>query len=469
MKGKILVIDDDASIRNLYKKALTKEGYEIILSSDGKEGIDILEKENVDIIILDLQMPGMDGFQFLSTIKEKMEELPVIIISTGFGTIENAVKAIRMGASDFIVKPFTLSQLLQIIERNLKMKSLSREVSELKMLQTIFELNKTIVSLLEVDKLLDKVVYIIEGLFHPHKIGIYLPTESSKDFILRKKKVEMEEKWDFPVVLDREFTERLFEGKEIIVEEKDGQKKLFIPLIGKENVGVLVFVDSENRITSRELKFLQIFGTQLGIGIENARLFELINSSYMNAIRSLVNSLEARDPYTKGHSEQVAYYSLLIGKEMGLSEEELEILRNAAYLHDLGKIGIKDEILLKPGPLNEEERNIIKKHPVLTVEILQPLNIRKEEIEATLYHHERVDGKGYPKGLKGDEIPLYAKILAVADAYSAMISERPYRKKMSKEEAIETLKKNAGTQFDKEVVEWFLKAISKKEGKGVVK
>ncbi|MGB9677699.1 MAG: HD-GYP domain-containing protein, partial [Candidatus Ratteibacteria bacterium] len=139
------------------------------------------------------------------------------------------------------------------------------------------------------------------------------------------------------------------------------------------------------------------------------------------------------------------------------------ILKNSSYLHDLGKLGIKDDILLKAGKLNKEEFEIIKQHPLITLKILEPLSLRKEEKEACLYHHERVNGRGYPFGLKDEKIPIYAKIIAVADAYSAMTSERPYRKKMSKKEALEELKRCAGVYFDKNIVELFIDIINQKE------
>jgi putative nucleotidyltransferase with HDIG domain len=188
-------------------------------------------------------------------------------------------------------------------------------------------------------------------------------------------------------------------------------------------------------------------------------LIQQLQESYISAIRSLVNSLEAKDVYTKNHSEQVAYYAVAIGKALGMDSASLESLRNAAYLHDIGKLGIKDEIILKKSFLTEEEREIIKKHPLITREILKPLRIKKEEMEACLYHHERYNGDGYPEGLAGEKIPLMARILAVADSLSAMISERPYRKKMEIKDAIKELRTNAGKQFDEKIVNVLIDVI----------
>ncbi|MCM8820657.1 MAG: HD-GYP domain-containing protein, partial [Candidatus Omnitrophica bacterium] len=252
--------------------------------------------------------------------------------------------------------------------------------------------------------------------------------------------------------------------------EKEKNCKVTIPLIGtKKEIGFMyIEVPLAKEISEEEIKFLEIFALQVGIGIENAILFDMIRNSYINSIKSLINSLEAKDSYTKGHSEQVAYYSLLIGKEMGIGSHNLEVLKNASYLHDLGKLGIKDSILLKPGPLDRDEMEIIRQHPSMTVKILEPLGLKKDEVAACFHHHERVNGNGYPSGLKGDEIPLLARILAVADAYSAMVSERPYRNAMTEEEAIAELRRHSDIQFDKSVVDTFIKILkeNKKEVRG---
>ena len=466
-KQKILVIDDDKSIRNFYSEVFQSTGYEVVLASGGKEGLEILKgDEKIDLIILDLQMSEMDGFEVLAKLREIFEEFPPVVVSTGHGTIENAVKAIKIGASDFIVKPFNVADLLQKVNRNLKLKALSQEISELKMVQTIFEFNKDIISLIELDSLLDRIVNIIDDLFLPDRVAFYFANKKGENFILRKQKSKIDKSSSFLTSLSSDEISDIFNKKKVVIKKDSDFTEVMILIKGKEkNIGVIQcsYHGRERKLSPKEIKFLEAFADQAGIGIENAILFEMANDSYINAIRSLVKSLEAKDAYTKGHSEQVAYYGLLIGRALGLKEKQLEYIRNAGYLHDLGKLGIKDEILFKPGPLEKEEFEIVKKHPVITVQILKPLDVKKEEMEACLYHHERINGKGYPEGLKGDEIPLFARILAVSDAYSAMISERPYRKTMSKNEAMEELRKNVGTQFDKDIVDVFLNVLSREE------
>lgn len=183
------------------------------------------------------------------------------------------------------------------------------------------------------------------------------------------------------------------------------------------------------------------------------------------SLKTLLGTISAKDRYTLGHSERVMEYALSIGKEMRLTDEELKILSIAALLHDIGKIEIPQDVLNKKEKLTNEEFELIKKHPIYSAEIIQPLANLGKLYPIVLYHHERYDGRGYPKGLKGEDIPLEARILSVADSFDAMLSDRPYRKSLSKEKAIEELKLGCNTQFDSRIVESFLKILLKSEGK----
>ncbi len=174
---------------------------------------------------------------------------------------------------------------------------------------------------------------------------------------------------------------------------------------------------------------------------------------HISTLAALASALDAKDPYTHGHSYRVSRYALLIGEEMGLPDQQLQALEYAALLHDLGKIGIDGEIIAKPGKLTPEEYEMMKTHPAKGAKIIERLRFLKEAAAIVKYHHERVDGQGYPEGLKGDEIPLMARILHVADTYDAMTSSRPYREALSEERAIEELRKYRGTQFDEGVVD----------------
>lgn len=183
----------------------------------------------------------------------------------------------------------------------------------------------------------------------------------------------------------------------------------------------------------------------------------MIDKSYKNTIKAISGAVDARDPYTAGHSSRVTKISIAIGRELSLSNEELIVLEYATLFHDIGKIGISDTILNKPEKLTQDEYDLMKKHPIIGIRILKGIEFLEESLPIIRHHHERVDGKGYPDGLQNSDIPLGARILAIADSYDAMTTDRPYRKGVSKKDAINEIIKNKGSQFDSELVDAFLK------------
>ncbi len=193
--------------------------------------------------------------------------------------------------------------------------------------------------------------------------------------------------------------------------------------------------------------------------IENIVLYKNLDDTYLQTTLALASAIEAKDSYTKGHSQRVMRYSLMIANNLKLSKRKLKIIRLAAILHDVGKIGIPEKIILKQGPLNDSEFEKMKQHPLIGYNIVKTISYLNEGLPFILYHHEKYDGSGYPKGLKGNNIPLFARIAAVADTFDAMTSDRPYRKGLTFKEAISELKKNSGTQFDKKIVNAFIKSL----------
>lgn len=182
-----------------------------------------------------------------------------------------------------------------------------------------------------------------------------------------------------------------------------------------------------------------------------------LDYSYREIVSAASAAIDARDAYTAGHSNRVSKIACKIGYELGLSDNQLDCLELASLFHDIGKIGVPDNILNKPGKLNEDEYKMIKIHPELGYNILKNIEFLSPMLSAILYHHERPDGKGYPEGLRGEEIPIGASIISLADTYDAITSNRPYRNALSHEQAVEELKKQCGTQFKIEVVDAFLK------------
>jgi putative nucleotidyltransferase with HDIG domain len=194
--------------------------------------------------------------------------------------------------------------------------------------------------------------------------------------------------------------------------------------------------------------------------LDDIKTHKEIHRSYLNTIKSLVTAVEARDTYTRGHSEKVTKFALDIANALGLSKEDKLMLIYCGRLHDIGKIGISDAILNKPGPLTMSERAEVQLHPVRAVEMLSHLKFLERGIPAIRHHHERYDGKGYPDGLKGKDIPLLARILGCADAFDAMTSDRAYRKKMDLDIVLRELKTNRGKQFDPDVLDAFMSTLN---------
>lgn len=196
-------------------------------------------------------------------------------------------------------------------------------------------------------------------------------------------------------------------------------------------------------------------------------VFDLGTTPFIReSIQALHRTLAARDPYTGQHSVRVAELAVNFARFLGLSLQHCQALRNAVYLHDLGKIGISDAILLKPGPLTPEERRIINTHPLIGEKIVEPLNLPRQEKEIILLHHEHWDGNGYPRGLAGEDIPFLCRLTALADVYDALVTDRPYRRQFTREEALEEIRAHAGTQFDPCLARKFIDFISSAAAKG---
>ena len=236
---------------------------------------------------------------------------------------------------------------------------------------------------------------------------------------------------------------------------------LCVPLKIKDKViGVLEAINKleSDVFNNEDLELFKILANQVAIAIDNARLYRELQDTFLQTAEALADAIEKRDPYTGGHTKRVVNYCMSIVKCLDINPEEKEHIKISAILHDIGKIGIKDTILRKPSELDKDEFEEMKKHPILGQEIMEKVTQLKDVIPGMRYHHERVDGKGYPDGLRGNKIPLVAKIIAVADAFDAMTTDRPYRKALKWETAIDNLKSGSGEQFDGEVVTAFIKS-----------
>jgi len=241
---------------------------------------------------------------------------------------------------------------------------------------------------------------------------------------------------------------------------------LCVPLTLRDRaIGVIaVFRDDPVRgFADDDELLLASIGSQVAVAIENYRLNLDVERTYVETIMALALAVEAKDPYSAGHSKRVGFYAMKIGEALGLDEEMLRILNDAGVLHDIGKIGIKDEILLKPTQLTSEETKVMQQHPVIGEAIVKPVRSLQKVVLLVRHHHERYDGAGYPSGLTGEAIPLGARILSVADTYDSMVTDRPYRRRLSVEDAKAELKRGAGHAYDPAAVDAFLQVLAEKE------
>jgi putative nucleotidyltransferase with HDIG domain len=236
----------------------------------------------------------------------------------------------------------------------------------------------------------------------------------------------------------------------------------FLPLFIKQNLAGIIALGSLNSSASdqEDLHQARQLADQVAVALSNAQLIEELDLLNWGTLTALARAVDAKSPWTAGHSERVTENALKIGKALGLSDSELEDLNRGGLLHDIGKIGIPAGILDKPGKLSDEERQIIQEHPRKGGRILEPIAAYAHVVPMVLQHHEWLNGKGYPDGLAGEDISLGARILAVADVFDALITDRPYRKAMELGRTLEIIKQESGTQFDPKVVQAFLEVIA---------
>ena len=492
-----LLVDDDLLTRETLRDILLHLGIgRVHEACNGQEAIRVLEQMDVDLLLTDIHMPVMDGLSLLQRVKERWPTVPVLVL-TGYPTIETAVDAMRRGASDFIMKPFRLDQIelpLQraarerrlLLENSLLSKELShkrqierlnkhlhRKLEELSKLYAISESIQP--GKLEGDDLFERIVEMAASVTEARRVSLMLLDEESNRLVIKAARgMDQDVRQEVSVPLGEGVSGKVaMSGEPLMVTDiresslaGSGSYRtgslISVPLrIGGNVFGVLNVTDklSGDSFRNEDLTLLKALAQKASLALENQALYESIYTTLTDTLLSLVTTIEARDPYTRDHSQRVTQWAVRIAQRMGLSQEELDMLRFAGYLHDIGKIGIRDSILMKPAHLTEEEMSIIRTHPIIGERIVKPLGLLPLERSVIRHHHERWDGTGYPDGLEGKKIPLPARILAVADGFDAMTSDRVYRRGRPSGEALSEIERLAGTQFDREVVAAFKEVL----------
>lgn len=414
--------------------------------------------------------------------------IPLKVKDKVIGTIElyNVEKSLISGGNDHDLKFLqqvvmetekVINLLFQFLRAN---KDLQFAIDELSIL---YEISNALSSTLNLKELLKLIVRNALNSFEAQVVSLMLLDKENQELsihfaeglsedIIRDTKVKLGDgiagrvaKTGQPLLLVDMM------GIDTVDMEKNAKSAMSVPMrIKNEIIGVLnVSKTSQYRFTETDLKLFFNLASLAAQAIEKASLYkdikdslDEIKSSYMSTVKALSKAIEAKDPYTKGHVDRVAKYGLAIAMELDPSLLKDDMFRYALVLHDIGKIEIPDHILTKPGILTDEEQAIMRRHPEVGAQILSPVKFLKGAADMVRYHQERYDGKGYPKGLEKEDIPLAARIIAVADSFDAIISNRPYRKARPISLARGEIIKNAGSQFDPAVVSAFLSALDKK-------
>jgi putative nucleotidyltransferase with HDIG domain len=346
------------------------------------------------------------------------------------------------------------------------------------------KLSETTASLLDLNQLTDLVLRELMKTLHIEGSAILVKGSDSKNFSViaelgPKQNVLTDFRADHPIIVWLSKNYQTISKKELIfnptfkslwsnekAELEKFQAELFVPLNAKgEFVGILIVGPkrSSQPYTQDDKLILSALANQTAVAIANARLYDELEDTFVQTISALANAIDIRDTYTSSHSQRIAKWAAAIGRSLDFSPEDVRILYWGGLLHDIGKIGIPDKILMKTTKLNESEWEQIKKHTLLGASLVAPIKKISKVAPIIEYSHERYDGLGYPHGIKGYEIPIGARIISVVDSYSAMRDERPYKKPYSYEKAVGELKQNSGTMYDPNIVEAFINILETNE------
>lgn len=452
----LLIIERDKELAESISAYFSAFGYQVDVSFSGEEAIGKLKANSeYDLIICAVDLGDIKAIEIKRFLKEANVDIPLIYLS-GFANLKLLNELLEEGVNAFFLKPFKLDLLLKKAGQLIEQEKIKKEILNLKLL---FSLNNFAEEISQLNQLDDAFKSLKKYLDNFVKADGCLICERSEDdfyyFYCDSKYIDK----------DTNFCDCIYkkangmtDGSELhgffAVSGKDvgfefAEEVLMYKTLQKTGrcLNVVVYREKEPFILVEKAAF-----TVLMNHFENyyhmQRYREELEKAYIETVESLVKTIEARDPYAGDHTESVQKIAVEIGKKLELSKAELKILKLAARLHDIGKIGIPDSILLKPGKLTDEEYELIKRHPQIGFEILSKVDNLKELAKVVLHHHEWYSGKGYPFGLKGEEIPLLSRILCISDAFHALISDRPYRKAFSMEKALQIIKEETPEKFD---------------------
>ncbi|MDP2891537.1 MAG: DUF3369 domain-containing protein [Bacillota bacterium] len=473
----ILVVDDDQGIIDSLKVVFKHSGYRIEGVTNPIAAVEEIRCNKYDLLILDFLMNPIHGDEVVRRIREFNKELYILLL-TGHKDLAPPLETIRaLDIQGYCEKSDRFDQLMLLVESGIKSISQIRTIKKFRDgLNNILEAVPKIYQLQPIDNILEEILSQLITLVNSEN-SFMLVDDTHQLFNVTNRSifkgtgkysanVETFIEMLSPFIIEQIGRART-EKKILKLDEM-----LILPLINEfgDTMGVICVEMMTSRTSDEMIKFFEIYSKQAASSLSNAFLHSLVNikneelnktyemlrNRYMDTIEALRLVVDAKDIYTRGHSDRVGYFAVKMGTAIELSPEEMETLRIAGIFHDVGKIGTADDILVKNEKLSPEEFNEIKKHPIKGAHILSAVSMFKDVVPIVRCHHERIDGNGYPDRLKGPKIPLMARIIAIADAFDAMMSDRQYRSRLTLDEAKQQLVQGKDTQFDGEIVETFL-------------
>lgn len=436
---------------------------------------DELVGKNIDLII-----GQKAGRKFLNIMNKKLKKQSKVIVEIPMKR-KDGREIVAEAKLTYFLRNGNIDGVQAIVRDITKNKKLQSEIIDRnKELLTIYNISKSLSSTIELDNVFKLIVNEVCKILNADMCILRLFDLTGRNLVMRANSGTFFEGIDESdlkeiSILNAEKIKDILAGKQVVQKEisdlnlgivainnkKPQAEKIsqvtFMPICAKNKVLGIIIVGAKTKLNDKRVNILNSIANNAAVAIENATLYENSKKYFIKTIDALIAAVEAKDKYTEGHSRRVSRYVEIIANSLGLPKERVEDLKIAGILHDVGKIGISDNILLKPGKLTPEEYEEVKQHPIISNRILYSVGLSEVTMKAIACHHERYDGKGYPFGLKEEELDIESQIIAVADAFDAMTSDRSYRRALSIDEAIKEIIRNKGTQFGPDVVDAILK------------
>lgn len=441
-----MIVEDSSVIRNVLAKQLELQGMNVVQAEDGVQGLKIALAEKFDLIISDIEMPKMDGFSFCREIKQNplTRGIPVVILSS-LDSDKDIDNGFHVGASAYVSKKNAQQDLEGTIRRVLESYNFHKK-------HLILVVDDSLTVCKMVQKALEETGFQVVTAENG-KSALDMLDVCRPDLILSD--------IDMPVMDGIELCKKVqtmgdMAAVPFVIMSANNDRSMMRRSL---EWGAAAYLVKPFNLEQLVITVEKLLSDHFLLMLKDRQRLEAEHKSLLAGITSLITALEARDHYTRGHSEEVARFVGKMALHMNIDPEDIDSLVLAVRLHDIGKIGVPDSILLKPGRLTNEEFSIIKEHPDTGIRILGSISSMQRLLPVIHYHHERIDGKGYPEGLKGSAIPLWARMTAVADTYHALTSDRPYRQGMLQGKALTIIHDVRGTQLCPDCVNVFLKVL----------